>query len=65
MIKNLFNIDGAKVLNKTAQKNIKAGQPVLDRCAPDGSCPPGFCCNGGACIDDTPVNGTIPPCDPM
>ena len=65
MIKNLFNIGGVKVLSKVAQKNITGGQPVLDNCTPDGYCPPGFCCSGGHCIDDTPVNGTIPPCDPM
>ena len=65
MIKNLFNISGAKALNKTAQKNIKAGQPVRDSCSSTEGCPPGFCCVGGACFDATPINGTTPPCDPM
>ena len=65
MLKNLLNIDGAKLLGKVAQENIKGGKPYIRMCAPDGSCPPGFCCKGGGCIDDTPVNGTIPACDPM
>ncbi|NOQ28392.1 MAG: hypothetical protein GQ564_23765 [Bacteroidales bacterium] len=60
MIKNLFNISGAKVLNNVAQKNIKGGQPVLRDCASTGICPPGFCCSGGHCIDED-----IIPCDPM
>jgi hypothetical protein len=65
MIKNLFNISGAKVLSNVAQKDIKGGGPVLLNCAGTGICPPGYCCNGGSCIDDTPINGTIPPCDPF
>ena len=65
MLKKLLNIDGAKLLSNVAQENIKGGQPFIRRCAIDGSCPPGFCCKSGGCIDDTPVNGTIPACDPM
>lgn len=66
MLKNLLNIDGAKVLSKTAQKNISGGKPVPINCAGTGICPPGFCCKSGTCIDDTPgPDGTIPACDPQ
>ncbi|NOU16702.1 MAG: hypothetical protein HOO91_04005 [Bacteroidales bacterium] len=64
MLKNLLNIDGAKLLNKVAQENIKGGKPVPRMCALGGICPPGFCCKSGVCIDDTPgPDGTIPACD--
>ena len=64
-MKNLLNINGAKVLTKREQGNVQGGQPVLKMCGPNGDCPPGFCCKDGTCIDDTPVNGTIPACDPL
>lgn len=65
MLKNLLNIDGARLLNKVAQENIKGGKPVSRDCSNGGSCPTGFCCKDGACIDDTPdETGTIPACDP-
>ncbi|PKQ68830.1 hypothetical protein [Labilibaculum manganireducens] len=64
-MQNLVNIHGVKILSKVEQRKISGGQPVLKSCGPEGECPSGFCCRGGACIDDTPVNGTIPACDPM
>jgi len=65
MLKNLLNIDGAKLLSKVAQENIKGGQPIAIDCASTGICPSGFCCKDGSCIDDTPgPDGTIPACDP-
>lgn len=55
-MRNLLSINGAKVLSKVEQVEIKGGQPVPIRCTHEGYCPGELYCDRGICID-----GLVPP----
>ncbi len=53
MQKNSKNIEGVRVISKSAQKHINAGDAPGG--GPWGDCPPGYrqCTAWGACLRDT------------
>lgn len=46
MLKNLLNINNAKVLSKISKKNITGDRTPQINCQETSVCPTGFCCDG-------------------